>query len=644
MKSFGGMTDYPTFVLFNPSRLLTWLSQKIGRFLFSGLGVIAIVAYLIVGLYAFSLITFDNITFSAFDIFFIYLFLTTGSLFHELGHGFACQHYGGNVTEIGYTLFFYFRLIPYCDTSSSYLIQSRRHKMIVQLAGSVATLIYSATMAIILAVLAPTVPIYSALAVALVLDSAFVFVGLIPLLKNDGYYAVADYLNFPNLRERSMKLARAWLAKKLFGIEIETEDLPARTRRRMIAFGIAARLGTMSFVLFMYLRFIITPLVVHFRGAGLAFALLLTAYLFRNLAIKPVFRSIATLVRERRKIFTLRRTAVLAVLLGLVVGPWFLVKWPVLVDSEFVIVPANRADVRARIAGRVDQILVGEGQPVRKGQPIAILRNPELRTQITVLEAEREIAALDVQRLENGARPEELALAKKRVETERAETRMHANAAARARVLASAALGTQSSADLAAGRVAAEVGETGAAKAELSLLEAGARPEAIKMAQAELARIDSELAHLRSEAQLLTLTSPIDGVVVSRHLEERLDENLAVGDLFAEVHDPDTLVAEIQLKEHDPLDQIAVGDEVALKPYGVPDADVRVRITKFREAVEKKGEDRQIVAVTSPFSVPHGIAGLTGHARVYGNEHSLAYANFYMPFQRIVRVRLWSLW
>jgi exo-beta-1,3-glucanase (GH17 family) len=98
------------------------------------------------------------------------------------------------------------------------------------------------------------------------------------------------------------------------------------------------------------------------------------------------------------------------------------------------------------------------------------------------------------------------------------------------------------------------------------------------------------------------------------------------------------------LKEHDPLDQITVGDEVALKPYGVPGVDVRVRITRFREAVQKTGDDSQIVAVTSPFSMPYAIAGLTGHARVYGNEHSLAYANFYLPIQRIVRVRLWSMW
>src|SRR5687768_9581431 len=42
MKSFGGTTDYPTFVLFNPSRLLAWLSRKIGGFLFSWAGLVAI--------------------------------------------------------------------------------------------------------------------------------------------------------------------------------------------------------------------------------------------------------------------------------------------------------------------------------------------------------------------------------------------------------------------------------------------------------------------------------------------------------------------------------------------------------------------------------------------------------------------------
>ena len=643
MKSFGGTTDYPTFVLFNPSRLLDWLSRRIGGFLFSWSGVIAIFALLCCGVYATTLIEWGHITFGAFDILCIYFFITAGNMFHEAGHGFVCQHYGGHVTEIGYTLFYYFRMVPYCDTSSSYLITNRKHKMLVQLGGSVASIVWFSTSAILLALLAPTVPIYSGLAVSLALGAALSFVSLIPLLKNDGYYALADYVNMPNLRERSIKLMRAWLARTLFGLETQTEDLPARTRRRMIAYGLAARLFTMSFVLFLFLRFIVTPLVEHFRGLGLAIAILITASLFRNIAFRPVIVGIKTLVRERRRVFTVRRIAVLLVLAAAVAGPWFLIQWPVLVDSEFVVMPRERADVRARTTGRVDTILVKEGERVKAGQPIAVMRNAELTARAAKLEADRAIATHRVAELETGARPEELEVAQARIDRTRTEVRVQATATARARRLAKAKLGTQSSADSAAGRMATGVGEVGAARADLSLLQAGERPEAIKAAVAEQTRIDGELAHVRSEIDLLTLRSPIDGVIVTPHLETKLQEYLAPGAVFAEVHDPDTLYAELALRESDPVSEIAVGDEVVLRPYGAPGVEVRVRIERFREAVQSTGGQKSIVAVTSAFSMQRPIAGLNGHARIYGNERSLAYANFYLPIQRIISVRLWSM-
>jgi multidrug efflux pump subunit AcrA (membrane-fusion protein) len=639
MKSFGGTTDYPTFVLFDPSRLLTWLSRTCGAFVLSWRGGLALLALVIAGLHAATLIDYGSITFSALDIFLAYAFVTLGNLVHELGHGFVCQHYGGKVTEIGYTLMFYFRIVPYCDTSSSYLISNRRHKMMVQLGGTLASIMWFSLLAVGLALLAPSIAIYSGLALGLLVGAAFSFLTLIPFLKNDGYYALADALNIPNLRERSFKQARAWIAKKLFGLELETEDLSPRQRRWMIAYGIGARLFTMCFVLFIFLRLIAVPLVESFRGLGLGIVVLLSAYLFRNAAFRPLGRGIATLVRERRRVFTPARTVRLALIAALVVVPWLVIRWPVLVDSEFVIVPEHRVDVRARTAGRVANILVAEGARVTAGQPIAILENPELMARIAMLEADLAVADHQLAALQVGARDEELAVARSRVAHERSEARLTAMTASRARRLARAHLGTQSLADAARQKLAAQTGNVDAARADLSLLEAGTQPERIAVADAARARIAGELAHLRAEAKLLTLTSPIAGVIATKHLEDKLHESLAPGDLFAAVHDPDVLIAELALAENDPLSELAVGDEVVLKPYGVPGADIRVRVARFRQAVA----DNRVVAVTTPFAFERPIAGLSGRARVYGNEHSLAYANFYLPVARIIRVQLWSL-
>lgn len=84
---------------------------------------------------------------------------------------------------------------------------------------------------------------------------------------------------------------------------------------------------------------------------------------------------------------------------------------------------------------------------------------------------------------------------------------------------------------------------------------------------------------------------------------------------------------------------------MALRAYGAPGDELSVRIERVREAAEDDGGGRRrIIAVTSPFAPGHPVSGFTGHARIYGAEHSLGYAYLYLPLQRLVRIRLWSMW
>jgi len=628
--------------MFNPSRLLTWMSRTIGRFLFGWMGALAILAFLGIGAYAYVNVPFERVALGPLDVAIAVTLLLTSGLLHEVGHGLACQHYGGNVTEICFTLFYYVHPAFYCDTSSSYTITLRRHKMIVQMAGTVVSLLVMSVLSILLVLLRPSVPIYPGLALGLVIASAVVFVTLIPFVKFDGYYALCDHFGFANLRDRSFKLTRAWLRERLLGIQIPTEELPPRTRKILIAYAMVSFAFTLGFIYVAYFR-MLAPVVERFRGTGLAFAVVATVYLLRNVMLRPIWDGACLIVRERRRIFTRRRTAVLLVLATATLGPWF-VPWPVLVDAEFVIMPRQRAGVRAETWGRVDQIFVAEGDRVRRGQPLATLRNPALDAQLAMLEAEREAALHHLEQLRRGARPEELAVARGRLAHARSEVLGTTRAAEVATRLAEASLGPRASADTARGRVAASAGAAGVARWALALLEAGPRREDLAVAEAEAARLEHQLAHLRAEHALLTLRSPIDGVVVTAHLEDRRQVMLAPGDVFAEVHDLDAVVAEIALAPSDPLAELAIGDEVALRPYGAPSGKVSARVERFREAAQEATGEKRMIIVTSPFALDRPISGLTGHARIYGAEHSLAYANLYLPLQRLVHVRLWSMW
>ena len=82
-------------------------------------------------------------------------------------------------------------------------------------------------------------------------------------------------------------------------------------------------------------------------------------------------------------------------------------------------------------------------------------------------------------------------------------------------------------------------------KGTLKLLLAGARPEEIEATQAELTRLEAQQKYLQAQLERLRILSPIAGMVTTHRLKERLGNNLKKGELLAEVHQLQTVNAEI---------------------------------------------------------------------------------------------------
>jgi putative peptide zinc metalloprotease protein len=648
VRAAGGMTDWPTFPVFDPTPLLKVLDATIGRVLFSWVGVLAMVAFVLVGLYCGVTTSFGDLQIGAFDIAVaVGMYVVLGFL-HELGHGLACFHYGGQVTEVGVQLMFYLNFVFYCDTSSSYLFERRRDKMIVQLAGTISTLLCCCGLAIVLAVLHPDVAIYPGFALTLLFASAIVLLNLIPFLKLDGYYLLCDLLRLTNLRDRSFGFAKGWLGRHVLGVPPADGEQPSRRDRRIfLVFACLAFVFTTVFLYSLYFR-MLAPIVEYGGVGGLALVVALTIILIRKTVLRPIGSLIGLVVRERRRIFTPRRSLGFVAVGAVLVAPWFLITWPVLVDAEFVLVPTQHVDVRAQTGGLVDEIFVAEGDVVAAGQPLARLRNDELAARRIVLAAELDIADRRVALLRAGPRVEDLGIAQGQLNVAKARQRRDRHNAALARALDQAGLGTAVDASAVARAAAATRGDADVAHRTLELVTAGARPEQIAAAEAERARVAVEAEALRAEEELLILRSPVPGVVATKHLADRRQMMMQPGDLFAEVHDLGAFTAEIRLPAWAPLHEYQVGDAIALRPYGTPHQDVRATLARIRDAADRGGKaatdrDAPLVLTTSPVAVAHGRAGMTGHARLYGNHRSIAYAACYLPLQRLFRVRFWSL-
>src|SRR5439155_2123288 len=121
---------------------------------------------------------------------------------HEFAHGLTCKHYGGEVHEIGFLLMFF---IPcfYCNVSDAWLFDRKSKRLWVTFAGAYCDLCLWAVAVFVWRLTVADTMVYYVAWVALSVCGARIFFNFNPLLKLDGYYLLSDWVEIPNLRQRS---------------------------------------------------------------------------------------------------------------------------------------------------------------------------------------------------------------------------------------------------------------------------------------------------------------------------------------------------------------------------------------------------------------------------------------------------------
>jgi multidrug resistance efflux pump len=104
---------------------------------------------------------------------------------------------------------------------------------------------------------------------------------------------------------------------------------------------------------------------------------------------------------------------------------------------------------------------------------------------------------------------------------------------------------------------------------KLKLLLAGARPEAIEMTEAAIARLETERRYLADQVRLTTIVSPAAGVVTTPKLEEKVGEHVKQGDLILKVFELDTITPEVAISEKE-IAEVRPGQQVVLKARAYP--------------------------------------------------------------------------
>jgi HlyD family secretion protein len=185
---------------------------------------------------------------------------------------------------------------------------------------------------------------------------------------------------------------------------------------------------------------------------------------------------------------------------------------------------------------RIAEVLVQEGDKVKRGQILARLDTSRLKPQTTEAEAQMQAQQAVVDRLHHGSRPDEIAEAQANVESAKADVLNAGQQWQRLTALATLTTGraisqqdidsAKSAMDMAQARLVVE-------EKALDLSTRGPRQEDIAQGEAQLRADQSHLEFLRQQLASAELVSPSDGVMRSRLMEpgEMASPQRAVFDL-----------------------------------------------------------------------------------------------------------------
>ena len=309
-------------------------------------------------------------------------------IIHEFGHGLTAKHFGGEVHEMGALLLC---LTPalYCDVTDSWLLPNKWHRIWISAAG-----IY---VECVLASLATFAWFYSnpGLFNSLMMATMFlcsmntIMFNANPLMRYDGYYVLADYLEIPNLRVKANQFFSYAFQEKVLGLEVPVQSYMPRTRRWLfLAYAITSFLYrwfvTLSILFF--LNRLMKPYKVY--SIGIFFAM----WGMIPLVIMPVYQ-IVKFVRtpgRLRKVKKVRATAFAVSTVALITAI-LMIPTPLRIKGTLVIAPEAPSRVYANTAGRLVTLAVRDGDMVKKGDLIAQLSNLDKQRERASMQEELEL-------------------------------------------------------------------------------------------------------------------------------------------------------------------------------------------------------------------------------------------------------------
>jgi putative peptide zinc metalloprotease protein len=401
---------YIKIPIFDPDRLLARMVPYC-RWIFTSTFLIASVAFMLFAIfwvalhweafleklpYSHDFFTFRNFaTFAAQNLGYMWIGLAVVKVIHEFGHGLSCKAFKGECHEMGF-LFLVLSPALYCNVSDAWTLPSKWKRIIISSAGIYVELMIAA-LATFVWWNTPSQPFLNNLSLSLmvVCSVSTVLFNANPLMRYDGYYMLADWLEIPNLRDRCNRFLKNLMLEHCLGVEVQPEPYMHRWRQVLfVVYAITSYIyrWVITFYILRFLYSFLEPYKLQVVSAMLAFAAA------GSMIGWPLYR-LGKALHKRGRLPDMKplRVSISSTVVAIFLLFFFLVPLPVSRVRQTGVVELNPdptiPDDAARVYVPIPGILesVGprcqDGQLVEEGEVLAEFRSMDLEKQL--IEADR---------------------------------------------------------------------------------------------------------------------------------------------------------------------------------------------------------------------------------------------------------------
>jgi HlyD family secretion protein len=276
--------------------------------------------------------------------------------------------------------------------------------------------------------------------------------------------------------------------------------------------------------------------------------------------------------------------------------------------------PITKVEIKSKASGIVKKLLVDAGDRVKRGQVLCELDRDEIQAQVNSAQAQ----LLASQAAERGAGAD---LARAKVDAEGPDVPLLKRAYDRAMRMAKDGVVSQSSLDDAQKNYELALNKQNVSKAQVLVLTAKE-----KQAAAQVQQDKANLAQLEEQLSYTNITSPIDGVVLSRDVEmgDAVSSILVLGSsatLIMTMGDTSQVYVKGKVDESD-IGKVYLGQPARIKVESFKDKTFHGKVTKIAPmGVEKDNVTTFEVRVS--INNPGGElkANMTANAEIILEEH-----------------------